>query len=216
MSLVAEFSVPAEAFCLGEALDTVPNATVEFDRLVAHPPDHVMPFIWVLNTDQDTFDAALADDPTVETAAVTDFFEDALLYQVAWTDVVGERLQAILNHEGVVLEARGSENEWRLLIRFGTRDHFEEFREHFEQFGEIVLHQLTSPQTPGKGQYGVSPEQRDALLAAYDAGYYETPSEVTGEELAQDLGITQQAVSQRVRRGVTALIENTIARHREN
>ena len=175
-----------------------------------------MPFIWVLNTDRDTSDAALADDPTVETAAVTDSFDGALLYQVAWTDVVGERLQAILDHAGVVLEARGAENEWRLRVRFGTRDHFKEFREHFEQFGEVVLHQLTSPQTPGKGQYGVTPEQRDALLAAYDAGYYETPSGVTGEELAQGLGITQQSVSQRLRRGVTALIENTLARHRED
>lgn len=214
MSIVADFSVPAEAFCLGEALASVPAATVELDRLVAHSPDHVMPFMWVLDTDRDAFDAAVTEDPTVVAADVTDSFDDADLYQFTWADVVGERLQVILDHGGVVLEARGSGDEWRLRVRFGSREHFDDFRDHFAQFGELTLNRLRSPQTPDNEQYGVSAEQREALLAAHEGGYYENPSETTGEELAQRLGITQQSVSQRLRRGVAALIENTIARHR--
>lgn len=215
MSLVADFSVPADAFCLGDALNAVPSATAELDRLVAHSPDYVMPFVWILDTDRDAFDAAVAGDPTVEAAEITDSFDETYLYQFTWADVVTERLGVILDHEGVLLEARGSSDEWRLWVRFGTRDHFSEFQEHFDRFGAVTLHELTSPRTVGGAKYGVSTKQREALLAAYDAGYYENPSRTTGEEIARTLEITQQSFSQRLRRGVATLIENTVARHRD-
>lgn len=215
MSVIADFGVPAEAFCLGETLVAVPSATVELDRVIAHSPHYVMPFGWVHGTDREPFDAAVAEDPTVDGAEVADPFEDAYLYQFEWADDVAERLHAILDHEGVMIEARGSDDEWWIRTRFGSRDHFDAFQNHFEQFGQVTLLQLGSPQTPGSGQYGVTVKQREALLAAYDGGYYEIPSETTGEGLAETLGISQQSFSRRVKRGTAALIENTLNRHRD-
>ncbi|MFB6165899.1 MAG: bacterio-opsin activator domain-containing protein [Haloarculaceae archaeon] len=215
MSVVADFSVPAEAFCLGDALAAVPEATAELDRLVAHSPKYVMPFVWILDADCEAFAAAAAADPTVADAEVTDSFDDANLFQITWADEVAERLQSVLDHEGVVLEARGSDGEWRLWVRFGSREHFSEFEAHFRRYGEVTLHQLSRPQIPGGEQYGVTSKQREALLAAYDAGYYETPSATSGEAIAADLGVSQQSVSNRLRRGVNALIENTLGRYRE-
>lgn len=215
MSVVADFSVPADAFCLGSALNAVPAMTVELDRVVAHSPDHVMPFVWVIDADRAAVDAAVAEDSTVESADVTDSFEDVHLYHVDWADVVAERLHTILDHDGVALEARGRGDKWRLLVRFSSREHFSTFRDHFRAFGEVTLHQMTSAQTPGGVQYGVSAKQREALLAAYDSGYYDTPSASTGEDVARQLGVTQQSVSRRLRRGVRSLIENTLDRHRD-
>ena len=214
MSIIADFSVPAESFCLGETLQTVPTATVELDRLVAHSPDYVMPFIWVIDADQQTFDEALADDPSVKEATITDSFDATHLYQVSWAATVSDRLEVILDHEGVILKARGSGDEWRLWVRFGSRNHFGAFQNHFKQFGDVTLHAITSPQTPGGIQYGVSDKQRDALLAAYDRGYYDVPRTVSGTELAEQLDVSQQAVSNRLRRGVHTLIKNTLGRHR--
>lgn len=216
MSIVADFGVPADAFCLGETLAAVPSATAELDRVVAHSPDHVMPFVWIVDADRAAVDAAVVEDPTVEAATVTDAFEDAYLYQFDWADVVAERLHAVLDHDGVVLEARGAGDGWRLRVRFGSREHFSVFREHFRQFGAVTLHQLTSPRTPGGVQYGVSDKQREALLVAFDAGYYDNPSAATGEDVARQLGITQQSVSRRLRRGTTALVEHTLGRHRDD
>lgn len=59
-----------------------------------------------------------------------------------------------------------------LKVRFGARNHFDEFRDYFQQFGKIIVHQITTPQTPGSQQYRISAEQREALLATYDHGYY--------------------------------------------
>lgn len=214
MSVVADFSVPADAFCLADSLRAQPGTTAEFDRVVAHSPDHVMPFVWLVDAERAAFDAALAEDPTVEAAEVTDSFEDAHLYHVDWAAVVSERLHLILDHTGVVLEARGTGDAWRLLVRFSSREQFSGFQDHFAAFGTVELHRITSPRTPGGVTYGVSAKQREALLAAYDAGYYDDPAAATGEDLAGSMGVTQQAVSDRLRRGTATLVENTLDRHR--
>ncbi|WP_162562448.1 helix-turn-helix domain-containing protein [Salinigranum rubrum] len=214
MSVIAEFSVAADAFCLGDALEAVPTATAELDRMVAHSPKHVIPFVWILEADRDVFDEAVTDDSTVEDAEVTDSFEDAHLYHFYWADVVSDRLHVILDHDGVVLEARGTAAGWQLEVRFGSREHFHEFREHFEEFGAVTLHRITAPETPEQEHYRVSPKQREALLIAYESGYYDAPKRVTGEDVARELGITQQAVSQLLQRGTKALIEDTLTRYR--
>jgi hypothetical protein len=216
MSIVAEFDVPTAAFCLETTLAACPDATVELDGLVAHSPDHVMPFVWVLDADRGVFEAAAADDPTVEAAEVTDSFDDTYLYQFTWADVVSTRLHVILDHDGVVLEARGRDDTWHLAVRFGSREHFSEFRDHFSQYGEVTLQKLTPTNALGDGQYGVSSKQREALLAAYDAGYYGVPSETPGEDVARELDISQQAFSRRLKRGTTALLENTLVRQRDD
>lgn len=215
MSIVADFSVPVEAFCLGETLSSDPGCTVELDRLVAHNPDYVMPFVWLVGGDRRDFEEAMADDPTVETATVTDAFDTTCLYQIDWADVVSDRLVVILDHEGVILEARGTADGWRLWVRFGSRTHFTEFQDHFERFGEVTLHEMTRQGTPGGAQYGVSDKQREALLAAFDAGYYDVPSSSSGEDIAEQLDVSQQAVSNRLRRGMYALVRNTLGRHRD-
>lgn len=46
MSIIAEFSVPAEEFALYETLCEVPGMTVEVERVVAHEADCIVPYFW--------------------------------------------------------------------------------------------------------------------------------------------------------------------------
>ncbi len=62
------------------------------------------------------------------------------------------------------------------------------------------------PAGPGTG-VGLSAEQRHALVAAYEAGYFEVPRGVTQSELAGRLGIGGSALPKRLRRGTARLIE---------
>jgi len=48
--------------------------------------------------------------------------------------------------------------------------------------------------------------QREALVLAYERGYFNSPREVTMEELGAELGITQQAVASRLRRGIDQIL----------
>jgi predicted DNA binding protein len=59
-------------------------------------------------------------------------------------------------------------------------------------------------------QFDLSNEQREALVLALQRGYYDTPSEVTLSDIADDLGISQQALSNRIRRGTKQVFEKIL------
>ncbi|WP_081461306.1 helix-turn-helix domain-containing protein [Halalkalicoccus jeotgali] len=52
--------------------------------------------------------------------------------------------------------------------------------------------------------------QHDTLVTALSAGYYGIPRDLSMKELAGELGITPQALSNRLRRGHGTLVENAL------
>lgn len=56
-------------------------------------------------------------------------------------------------------------------------------------------------------------KQREALVLALDEGYYERPRDADLATLADRLGITKSAVSQRLRTAELKLVESALARH---
>lgn len=52
--------------------------------------------------------------------------------------------------------------------------------------------------------------QQDALVRAFEAGYFNVPKEVTLTELAEAQGVSHQAMSEQIRRGIHHLIEQTL------
>lgn len=60
------------------------------------------------------------------------------------------------------------------------------------------------------GRYGLTEEQYKALTKAADHGYYDISYDIELQELANDLDITHQALSERLRRETLALIEDTL------
>lgn len=58
----------------------------------------------------------------------------------------------------------------------------------------------------------LSARQREVLLAAWEAGYYEIPREVTTEELAAEFGLDRRTVEDHVRRAERKLVD-ALAEH---
>jgi len=46
---------------------------------------------------------------------------------------------------------------------------------------------------------------------AYERGYFNLPRDVTMEELGEELGISQQAVASRLRRGIRNILAGTLS-----
>lgn len=212
MSVIADFTVPTAAFALAETLPAAPTMTVEFERIATHSRAVVMPFMWVTGPEFEQFDHALAADPTVESATVTDAFPHTRLYKMRWVGDIAQTVDDLLNDVGTLLEAKGQNDEWQLKVRFESREHLATFQNHFFEPGQVRLNEILTPDEPHSGEFNITEKQREALLAAFEAGYYESPRAVTATELADRFGLSQQAFSARLRRGVATLIENTIAR----
>jgi hypothetical protein len=66
-----------------------------------------------------------------------------------------------------------------------------------------------NPHPPVAGR-GLTAAQREAIRAAADRGYFKVPREVSLKELAEQLGVSEQAVSQRLRRGLGNLVAGSV------
>jgi predicted DNA binding protein len=79
---------------------------------------------------------------------------------------------------------------------------------------EVIVHinriYTFTEETDRRRQFGLSSEQREALVLALRRGYFTSPSEVSLDELADELDITKQAVSDRIRRGNEKVLKTTL------
>jgi predicted DNA binding protein len=56
-------------------------------------------------------------------------------------------------------------------------------------------------------------DQQEAILKAYERGYFEVPRNTTISELSEVFEISDNAYSQRLRRGLSSLIFETMVNH---
>ena len=209
--LIGTFEIPPDAVALDATLEEVPEVEVEAERIAAHGTEWTMPCLWVADAEFDAVDDALENDPTVDEVVETATFDDVKYYQVEWTDPVIERINSYLDQEASLLQASANSEGWRVQIRFATRDQFDAFRERLSDEGhQFRLLQLTEPGAPRQSFGEVTPDQREALVTAKERGYYRVPREITARELADELDMSHQSLSELLRRGTETLIKTTL------
>lgn len=212
MGVVADFRIPSESFLLPEALAAEPSATVEAERLASHSTEWVLPFHWVADADFERFHEAMEGDPTVDDVAVTEDTGDSVLYRVEWADELIELITEITDRHATILEAKAHDENWRIQLRFAKEDQVSSFRDHFSDRGRsFEVEKIYHPTAPRQREYGLTAEQRDTLVTAFERGYYNVPRDVDMEGLADALGVSSNAVSQRLRRGSSNLVRHTVA-----
>ncbi len=212
MSIIAEFTVESEDFALAHSLSAAPEMIVEIERVVATLHDRIMPYFWVSGGDQTEFETAFRADDTVQNIAEIDAVDDARLYRAEWTSNVETIVYAYVEVGATILEAIGRDGYWELRMRFDDHDRLSEFREYCDE--KEISFDLTSlkeqEQPMASAQYDLTSKQRETLVRALEAGYYNVPQETTMSELADDLGVTQQALSKRFHDGHKNLILSTL------
>ncbi|WP_227380375.1 bacterio-opsin activator domain-containing protein [Haladaptatus halobius] len=211
MGSMAEVCIPAEEFALHETLSTVPTAQFEVERVVAHENDRVLPFVWTTADDHEMVKETLENDSSVENMLLLSDNDDAWLYRMEWVERVKLVTHILLEHEGVIFEAVGSNDEWHLRIFFPERDSLSQAHE-FAQKQDLTMdiRRIYEVNEGAYDRYGLSEEQHETLVSAFDRGYYNVPHGVTTEELGEEFGITAQAVSKRLHRGHGNLVKETL------
>ena len=210
MSVILEFSISATEFPLGEVLSGSPMQ-IELERIVP-TGDMIMPFVWVTGDDHDTFAEMVRSQPNVRELLALDRIGEIGLYRIEWEELPMDLIEGIAQADGVILEARGLE-DWTFRLRFPDHDNLSTFHNYVIENG-IPLHidrTYTLTEATGVGRrFGLSQEQREALLLALRNGYFETPSEISLDELAEELDISRQALSNRIRRGNVTILQEVL------
>lgn len=211
MITIAEFSIPTESFALAETLPEYPAVAVEADRIAAHAPTTTMPCLWATVGDTSAFAEALATDRTVKSVQQAVDFEGEWLFHIIWTDEVDDLVAEMIDHEGVILEASGRGSEWRVRLRFMSREQFVAFQRFFEDHeASFTLEELFTAKFPRHTRGDVTPEQTEALVTATELGYFNIPRTNNARDVATVLGISDQAFSERIRRGTENLVRDML------
>lgn len=210
MSIIAELSISPEEFVLAHALTSVPDATVEIER-VAAAEDHVTPYCWVLSDDLDAFDAALREDDTARDPTRLESDENERLYRVDWHAEDHDFAEALAGTDATVLKAVAND-DWHIRVLFPDDDALSAFHDRCQSAGlAFSVERLYHPDEPDDfEEYALTEEQRTALLAAARSGYFDVPREATLAEVADDLSISSNALSSRLRRGTETLVEESL------
>lgn len=209
MSVIGDFTVPAESFALANALAEIPEMTVEADRLASHSTMEVLPLLWVAGSDVETLRETLAGDPTVASVTVADGMDDETLFRIGWAGAFEDLIDEMIDHHAVVLRAEAAGDEWTLRLRFAEEAMVSDFQSYFRESDRpFEVHSLTRPSTPRQSEFGLTADQREALAVAARTGYFSIPRATSAAELGERLGISANAASERVRRGTERLIES--------
>lgn len=213
MSVIVEFKTGSSRLPLAEAVEREPGVRLEIERETATIPTMPNLFFWAAGEDLDAFEEALENDSTVADLKRLSEAGGRVLF---WAQVA-EDVDVVPYPEWVKLGAealsgRYYDGQWHNRMRFPDRQSLREYREFCEE-SEIgfSLHRLyDADKETTEPRDGLTDEQREVFQLAYERGFFEIPRQVTLDELGQELGISNQSVSERLHRGYARLVENFV------
>lgn len=210
--MIAEFSLNAEV--LRESLRAAPELTVRLEQLYSTPDDPLRNVFWATGPGADAFEAALPSDPSITDWVRLETTEIGRLYRITYApDIVDLQLYRVAGEvDGLVLDATATDGRYELRMRFPNRAAFDTFRTRGAALGvDFDLQAIYTPQTDvTEDDCVLTDAQYETLLAAFEQGYYEIPRGVSLAELATQFGVSDQAVSERLRRATRALVAETL------
>lgn len=211
MSVIATFSVDAQDFKLGAALTEYPDLRVRLERVIP-VGDSYLPYIWASNDTVDEIKTKLETDGDIDSFEMVDKMDDKVLVRITWTEETDGFLRALADARGTILEGIGETESWRFQVRF---DDHQELTQFYRSCAEReILLDVETVHNPGVPQSldsvsHLTDAQREALTLALQRGYFDVPRRTNVVELAEELNISDTAVSQRLRRGIAAILSTS-------
>jgi hypothetical protein len=212
-SMIVEFDIDTDV--LSHALEHAPGMSVVVDTLDASDAVPLRNLFWASGGDFDRFETALAQDPTITTFEMLIEEHDARLYRVQYAADVPEveAYRALVDLDGVVLHAENDGQGWFVRMRFPGRESIASFRERcWEADFDIHLRAVYDrEQHAPEHRFGLTTAQHETLLTALRNGYFSIPRGASLQDVADVLDVSSQAASERLRRGMKALVNATLA-----
>lgn len=211
MPTITVAEIPHTEFALQHTFEEVSGLEVESEQIVANGENVVVPLVWLRGSDRDAIEDALRDDESVQDFSELTWYDDEGLYKLEWAHHVHLVVRILTNERSTIMDLYGRPSGWRVRVLFPNRDELSNVNEFCEDhdltFDVRRIHDLESEPS---GRYGLTDEQYRSLQTAWEAGYFDVPRDVDLRDLADELGISHQAFSERLRCGHSNLIEETL------
>lgn len=215
MALLVEVSVPSGSAGPDSVprrlFEKVPEIELEVESLVPIGTAAI-PYFWAWGEQIDELEAVLENDPEVYDVNCIERVDDGALFSVEW-EIDDPFVTCLNDTSGSIMGAYGTADEWRLTLWFENGVDASAFQQCCKDHGlSFEVTRLRSvAEITNEADPKITPAQREALLLAYERGYFSQPRGTTQAELADELGVSSAAVGNRIRRGMANLIESTLA-----
>jgi predicted DNA binding protein len=210
MSVIADIQIEGD-FALSELLTELPDVRVQLERVVP-AGERTVPLIWIHADDPEPAEQTLREHRLIESITRLDTFEDRALYRIEWAKEPDSIFEALRSQRADLLDAVGVGESWTFELRFPTHDALSEFHSHCTAADlPLTVSRIYRPSdSDSTVRYGLTDRQYDTLLRALEQGYFNIPREVSAEELATQFDISDQAVTERIRRGITSVLTHIL------
>ncbi|WP_284011802.1 helix-turn-helix domain-containing protein [Haloarcula pelagica] len=214
MAVITDIEIPADEFALGKLLEQYPDIDIELVRVIPLR-DGIMPLFWVEGADPDEIEATIRGDPLAEEIELLTEADGRYLFEIRWATEVDALIKPMIESRAEVLIAEGSANRWSFRLQFANRSMLADFRQRCQdndiQFSLEALYNPTVPDEPVE-EGDLSSQQYDLLATAHQNGYWHVPRDIELGELADLIGVSSNAASQRMRRGLDTVVGQAVAR----
>ncbi|AGB32281.1 Bacterio-opsin activator HTH domain protein [Natrinema pellirubrum DSM 15624] len=203
MTSIADIEIPADGTGTGQLFEAVPSLTCEMERVIASSGHG----LWLAGPSQSEIEAALDEVDAIGTYSQISSDEDRWLYDIEFEPDTVDPFEIVLEEGGTVLSASASDGTWLLSIRVVDRESVSSLYDRLDDNDVTpTIVRLFDLAEESHSQCGLTARQYETLVAAIDHGYFEIPREVSMQELSEELGISHQALSERLRRAYRALV----------
>ncbi|MFC6763652.1 helix-turn-helix domain-containing protein [Natrinema soli] len=210
MADIVEFTIQAKEFQFGQVLTRGPRVNTKLERVIP-VGRRAAPYIWVETNDVGGFEEAIQAEGSVKNLKRIDEINGRSLYRIWWQGR-NSLFTGILRTNGMIIQASGG-NVWKFRLLFSDRDNLRNFHRYCVENGITMnieaVYTLTKEEYPDR-MFGLTSDQEEALVKAAGMGYFESPSKVSLREVGNELGISSQATSKRIRGGVEKLVTNVL------
>jgi predicted DNA binding protein len=211
MAVIAHIRVSAHDFELGRILDVAGGSSVSLESLVPLG-EKAVPFFSVHGGTTDAFEADVRANSAVESVRVVSSHDDRVLYALDWDISEDAFFRGLFEHRAHLLSATGGPDTWEFELRFDAHEGLTGFREYCSESAiSVEVGRIYNPTRPESGPfYGLTQPQRETLVRAVEGGYYSIPRRISTQDLAEEFDISDQAVTERLRRAIVTLVENSV------
>jgi len=178
---------------------TTNPGTAEFPFLVEYP-------------DRAPLERAFDADPTVAAYDLIEWDDASGLYYIEHAAETVLISTAVSDANGFLVHTESEGEGWlvRLLLpdRTALNAVWEYAIDNAMDFDIVEIYR--NDEAGAESSFGLTDEQRTALLVAYEKGYFVEPREISLDALADELDLSSTAMSGRLRRGMRNLIAATL------
>lgn len=214
MTVTAKIHIKHDMLALVPTLRTLDDISIRvITQGTTNPGATVFPFL-VHYDDREELERAFEDDPTVEHYELVSWGNQRGIYYIEHTPETKLISTAVMGVDGFLTHTETKGKGWLIQLLLPDKDALNTVWQYARNndilFDIIDVYGSKSTSEESDSSYGLTREQRTALLTAYKKGYFQEPREMSLSDVADELGLSSTAMSGRLRRGMQNLIRATI------